>query len=255
MKNEKKLKKLLNINGAYVDVVETLNLVKDAAVKDDEIFEEFLKDAVQKSERCHLKLRRFAAENVDNPLTKKKIVESEIRNCQITVEVINNGIIKITMPIILPFAKTKAVKIYPNETNQSEIVEAFDRTNMIVNLLERVLLNFKNENKISTVPFKNSTIYYKNIFAKKDIRSAFDTDNYEYKQITDAIIRTFANGNDSFDNLDFVLTSCVGSTTRTEIYLIPNQNLVASLDAYCSANEGTQKAEIINFPSNKNYVA
>ncbi|MDD6728710.1 MAG: hypothetical protein PUE08_05775 [Eubacteriales bacterium] len=241
MDEERNIKKLVSIKKDYTSMIDLLSCAVTAASNDDEICDEFLKALVSKSEETHLKLRDYIAENICDIDRQKKFTDAEIENCRIKVELIHNGILKITMPIILPFSRLKSVRVFPRKRKPNEIMEIFERTNMIVKLLETVLFNFKKENCDPRYSFKNFTIYYKNIYATNNLRTIPDTDNYEYKQITDAIVRTFANGNDSFENADFVLTSCLGTETKTEIYLIPNQNVVASLDAFCAETKTNSK--------------
>ena len=79
---------------------------------------------------------------------------------------------------------------------------------------------------------QNFTILYKNIFAKEYLSYIPDSDNYEYKQITDVIVDAFAINNDSYNNVDFIYNSCVGDSTRTDVYLIPNRCFTDCLNKF-----------------------
>lgn len=247
--NEKNIKKIFSVNSGFCEVGDMLSNAKDALLNsDDELFNSYLKDALIKAEKSYIRLRKYISDTVESPYVKEEILQKEVNNSKIKISKLGNGIIKITMPIILPFKKLKSIHAYPNEYTHIEFTDTIDRVNCFTSLLEKALDDFKKENNLSSIHMQNFTILYKNIFAKENLNSIPDSDNYEYKQITDIIVNAFAHGNDGFNNVDFIYNSCLGESTHTDVYLIPNRCFTDCLSKFLEEKE----SKIIKFPKSEN---
>lgn len=247
--NEKNIKKIFSVSSGFCEVEDMLSNAKNSLLdSDDELFNSYLKGALIKAEKSYVRLRKYISDAIESPTVKKEILQKEVNNSKINISKLGNGIIKITMPIILPFKKLKSIRAYPNDCTQIEFAETFDRVNCFISLLEKALDDFKKENNFSSIPMQSFTILYKNVFAKEYLSYIPDSDNYEYKQITDVIVDAFAINNDSYNNVDFIYNSGIGDSTRTDIYLIPNRCFSDCLSKFLEDKE----SKIIKFPKGEN---
>lgn len=141
----------------------------------------------------------------------------------ISVSMDDNGVITIQMPLIMPFKKLKSIRSFPAFVTESQnakfnFKETLEKANIIIDGLSYALDEFIKNTHINSADYKNAIYEYINYY--NNYRGIPDTDNFEYKQITDVIANHLTCGNDN--GIDFVLRSRTGKRTFTELKTYPN---------------------------------
>ena len=134
--NEKNIKKIFSVSSGFCEVEDMLSNAKNALLdSNDELFNSYLKGALIKAEKSYVRLRKYISDAIESPTVKKEILQKEVNNSKIKISKLGNGIIKITMPIILPFKKLKTIRAHSEEYTHIEFTDTLDRVNCFTSLL------------------------------------------------------------------------------------------------------------------------
>ena len=234
--------KIFTINEKLDNVQDNLIKCKDAISTNNlEEFDRNLKEGFDNAQRAYIDIRKFASECTSSKSEIKKLNSRETEGFDVSISILDNNIIKYSMPIIIPFCHLKRYKYFPKQATDEQIFDAVFKTDAILNSIYNATEEFKKNNNIDVNLYKNVTILFVNNFDKKYKQCHIpDSDNYSYKHIADIITNAFCYSFDDFHSCDFVYSSRINNFTGTEVYLIPNCRLgqaVVSLIENNAANE------------------
>ncbi len=127
----------------------------------------------------------------------------------------------IDMPILLPFKKLKTLNLTPNPDKKT-LIKTQEMCNAISLCLDAALFDYLKKNNLDKVKYSKATYiytnFYNNDYPKKRIP---DSDNYEYKHITDTVVRKISNLDDGFENLEFVFRTKFDDRNHTVLKIEP----------------------------------
>lgn len=220
----KKLERILKINEHYDNVQYRLQKAKSGLCSNNpDQFEEELKQCLLEAERGYYDIRRFAGSTISSTTYHKKLDIEEAEICNIEITKLENGIIKISMPIILPFHYTKKIVSLFDKKGKEYVLDKVVKADIMVDMVRRAVEKYVGEHPEDRNSMDCCTLMYLNVYERGFYQDRIpDTDNYSYKIITDIVSSTFCFGDD-FSEVDFFLKTEIGDVTHTELYLIPMQ--------------------------------
>ena len=137
----------------------------------------------------------------------------------VKIEEIQRGIIKIEMPLIMPFYSLKRLTNYPDCFNAECVESVFNSCVNIYSLLEIEIFNYLKKNPFDISNYKQCALVYVNYHVDKKTKIP-DSDNYAYKALTDLIAANFCKFGDAYNELDFHFITLKGNEEKTLIYLL-----------------------------------
>ena len=133
---------------------ELIRLFVAADADNDITANESLKELYNCLQEICLFARKFVSNEVSNSTDIEQIFEQELENSEIEIVKFDNDVIKISMPILTPFAIYKRVKLYPNNELTSREIDAISRSDVMINILKSALIKFLNSNKVNRMAYK-----------------------------------------------------------------------------------------------------
>lgn len=142
----------------------------------------------------------------------------------IKVRIDEDDVLTIDMPLILPFKKVKKIRSFPasltNSENEKYSLElVFEKANLILDSVGFALDEFLSKNDIDRDKYNRAVFVYTNFYDWDSMK--FDTDNFEYKQITDAVASRITNGNDN--DFTFIMQSKRSEKSFTRLQILPEK--------------------------------
>lgn len=225
-KQNSRIKKGIKTINSQLDLISNELIYLYVATDSDDIVSvnEHLKELYNRLQKCCLYARKFASNEVMNQIDIEQMLDADIENSGIEIVKFDNDVIKISMPIITPFAIYKRVMLYPNNELTPREIDAIDRSEFMIETLKTAIIKFIKCNEINHIAYKKSTLLYIHYFKNNyPMRRIPDTDNYSYKAFNDLITGYLAGYGDNALETDFFIKTAHGKETHTEIYLIPKQ--------------------------------
>lgn len=255
MKSNRAIKKIFSTGCVIAEAQDFLNKAKEYALQNtadsDSLYDVAIENVLVKTEKAYLQTRRLASETVSSQAAYNAIKKEEMLNDQIKILLLDSGIIKISMPIILPFKKLKEFKSYPFGVKKISEKETFEKANALLFLLREELKKFKKETNFSNFSADRITFLYRNCINTDRLYSIPDCDNYEYKQITDTIAASLFYGSDGYDVFNYAIKTECSSFTKTEVYIIPNLDLFDCIFSHINL----ERSNKIKFPKTDDFRA
>lgn len=219
-KSSKKIKSFIKGLDSITQVF--LLALRSLDFDDDKSYNSYLKSLYDDLQKICLRYRNFVSDEIMDVSELKQFFDREIENSEIEISKLDNNVIKISMPIITPFVAYKKKKLYPTSVTNAKEINIINRSEIMIDMLERAVMQFIEKNKIDRSVYQKKTLFYINYFENSYQRRLVpDTDNYSYKAFTDIITGYFTSSGDSAFNTDFILKTTHGDKTHTEIYLVP----------------------------------
>lgn len=195
-------------------------------------FDELMKLLNESEARC-LEVREEVAVRLCTVEDFVEFKDTLIKADGIAVSMDEDGILTIQMPLILPFKKIKTIRSFPAFVTESpnakfNLKDTLEKANIIIDGLTYALDEFVKNTNINSADYMNAIYEYTNYYCG-NYRGVPDTDNFEYKQITDVVANHLTCGNDN--GIDFLLRSRTGNDTYTELKVYPN-NYVLNIKIY-----------------------
>ena len=173
-------------------------------------------------ERALIKFRNNVVASADNETEIRKLTNCIIDSNEITISISNDGIIRITIPIIVPFKKLKSLRQKPSFLDDEncdtyDLKGVIERANAIRFPLECALLKRKADGCFNKFDYKKAILVYCNNYP--EVKKS-DVDNFEYKQISDTIMGVLNHGDDN--GISIMLTSRYDAKYHTDITIYPS---------------------------------
>lgn len=134
-----------------------------------------------------------------------------------------DGKMIIELPVLLPFKKLKNLNldVKPDDKKYKETQE---HCNAIATALNNALKHYVAFHIIDRKKYSKAIYVYTHFFGNEfpDKRIP-DSDNYEYKQVTDIVVANISNLDDGFENLEFHFKTEKGDRTYTQLMIIPKE--------------------------------
>lgn len=238
MSNKTLKNSLTNLQMNYENIAKSIEeCVKLDSFEDRSKLTDLLTQLLVKSEKATVNLRKLTAQNAETTTEIMNYNSSIIDSSNVEVDIDDDGVITIKMPILLPFKKLKSYRKslhLVNANTQSEsffnyvkklgLDELYERINAITGALDIALESFFNTSNLTyseREKLYSCAIYnFTNYFELKKNSIYPDPDNLEYKQIIDIVANHLTLGDDN--HISIILSNKLADSTYSELKIFPN---------------------------------